>query len=113
MFGSGWKKIHPRILETLADNSKSADPSEKILLATVETKELVETPQEDTLIAFDEMWSYHVLEVLDSVVGISQSVTIEQWFIHSSVTNKAILSEGPSFSASRVVMSTQSSTAAS
>ena len=36
----GCKKIHPRILETLADNRKSADPSEEILLASVKTKEL-------------------------------------------------------------------------
>ena len=68
----GCEKIHPRILETLADNGKSADPSKEILLASVKTEELVETPQEDTLIAFYKVWSHSVLEVPDSVVWISQ-----------------------------------------
>ena len=87
----GWKKIHPRIVEALADNRKYADPSEEILLASVKPKELVETPQKDTLVAFYKVWPYRVLEVLDSMIWISQSITIEQWFVHSSVTSKTIL----------------------
>ena len=69
---SGCKKIHPRILETLADNRKSADPSEEILLPSVEPKELVETPQKDTLVAFYKVWPHSVLEVPDSIVWISK-----------------------------------------
>ena len=68
----GWKKIHPRILEALADDRKSADPSEEILLASVKTKELVETPQEDTLVALYKMWSHSCLKVPDAVDWISE-----------------------------------------
>ena len=72
LVSSGWKKIHPRILKALTDNRKSADPSEKILSASVKTKELVETPQEDTVVAFYKMWSHSVLEVPDSIDWISK-----------------------------------------
>ena len=36
------EKVHPRVLEALADDSESANPPENVLIATVESYELKE-----------------------------------------------------------------------
>ena len=84
------KEIHPRILQALADNRKSADPSEKVLLASVKAKELEKSPEKDTLITFDKVWPDSVLEIPDASVAISQKVSVEKRFVHGRVSYKSV-----------------------
>ena len=86
------KKIHPRVLETLADDRESADPSEEILLASVKSKELEKQQRHRKTLWFPfyKMWPHSVLEIPDAIVWISEQVSIEKWFVYGSVSNKSV-----------------------
>ena len=85
------EKVHPRVLKALADDSESANPPENILLATIESNELKEAPQKDTLSALDKMWSYCVLEIAYAMVWISQSISVQKGFVDRCVSFKSVL----------------------
>ena len=72
------KEVHPGVLEALADDSKSANPPENVLVATVESYELKEAPQKDTLSALDKMWPYCVLKIAYTVVRVSQPISVQE-----------------------------------